>query len=110
MGREVLLGQAPSPDPPNDTTPQAASRRPITHLAVAALRAHLAEPMEAVHGCRSCLGCCPMKTQLSPPAVGAHTAPRQPGMTALGSPPRRRMAGNHLSPPQALSVLCASAR
>jgi hypothetical protein len=30
-------------------------------------------------------------------------------MTALGSPPHRRMAGNHLSPPQALSVLCASA-
>ena len=37
-----------------------------THLAVAALRAHLAEPIEAVHDCGSCLGRRPMKTRLSP--------------------------------------------
>lgn len=63
MGEKPCLGEPPSPTPSDTHAPPMGSS---THLAVAALRAHLAEPIEAVHGCGSCLGCRPMKAQLSP--------------------------------------------
>lgn len=62
-GEKSCSGEPPS-SAPNDTL--CAPKGPRTHLAVAALRAHLAEPIEPVHGCGSRLGCRPMKSQLSP--------------------------------------------
>ena len=63
QGEKSCSGE-PLSSTPNDT--QCAPKGLRTHLAVATLRAHLAEPIEPVHGCGSCLSCRPMKSQLSP--------------------------------------------